>query len=140
MNVAANAIVQWVLANLTPLTAWRNRHQIPGLDQPGVYLIAEGPAHPLGVETVCIGSTTCLSYRLDQFHSSAFQGQATNGPGERHRLNNRATADRLALSVLPLPLPEPWKTALPPFLEIFSSGLTKNAMAICHLITRVSIT
>ena len=144
MNIA-NLIVQWVLANLTAWTPWQNRAQINGIDLPGVYLIAEllppGPAHPFDEETVCIGSTSRpLSERLDQFDATAFRGQGSHGPAERHRENRGAAADSLSVCVLALDLQEPWRSIVPPFLESLLFWAYKERTGDLPFDNRIAIT
>lgn len=121
MNIA-DAIVQWILANLTPWTAWQNRAQIAGIDLAGVYLIAEsadlGPRDVFDHRVVCIGYTAgALRFRLDEFDSSAFGTGNSHGPALRHHSRGGAVANSLYVSVLPLDLQEPWRSIVPPVLE-----------------------
>lgn len=93
---------------------WAIRHDVAGIDGPGLYVIAhfieapEGPATPLSERVIYIGQTSdqTLAERWRQFHRSARTGKPSHSGGRTyHAMFGPTRIPELFVSAFPAPVP-----------------------------------
>jgi hypothetical protein len=95
----------WIQNQLSQCLPWSNRQQVR--DQPGVYLLANFPSPPTGLDPLdanvtYMGESRYLRYRLRQFDQTTFHGKYTHEGAKTYRTKTCGVEQTLYFSFLAL--------------------------------------